>query len=135
LVVQSGITDGLSLRVVTKQNQGVDREKSRKRRADRHERKNGSGAEAPNPLNFERLRRPLPYRDRVCDLTAAQAPISCMTGSTDSPLRSSVADQLLFQSAASLNEKASVVVQVRHRLWLAGRDKSSWVAGQELVRS
>jgi len=39
------------LRVVTKQDQVVYREKSRKSRADVHQRKNGSGAVAPNPLN------------------------------------------------------------------------------------
>ena len=39
------------LRVVTKQDQVVYREKSRKSRADAHQCKNGSGAEAPNPLN------------------------------------------------------------------------------------
>jgi hypothetical protein len=50
------------------------------------------------------LGRPLSYRDRVCDLTTAQASISCMTGSTDAPLRSQVPNQLLFQSAASLNK-------------------------------
>jgi hypothetical protein len=67
------------------------------------------------------LRRPLWYRDRVCDLTTAQAPISCMTGSTDAPVRSQVANELLFQSAASLNEKASANRLVGHpQLRVAG---------------
>jgi integrase len=39
------------LRVVTKQDQGVYREKSRKSRADVRQSENGPGAAAPNPLN------------------------------------------------------------------------------------
>ena len=39
------------LRVVTRQLQVVNGEKSRKSRADGRQCKNGSGAEAPNPLN------------------------------------------------------------------------------------
>jgi hypothetical protein len=67
------------------------------------------------------LRRPLSYRDRVYDLTTAQAAIRCMTRSTDASLRSQVANQLLFQSAASLNEQASVNRLVGHpQLRVAG---------------
>src|SRR5436309_3775581 len=46
------VQESTLLGVVTKQNQGVDREQSRKSHADQHERKNGPGAVAPNPWNF-----------------------------------------------------------------------------------
>jgi len=53
------------------------------------------------------LRRPLAYRDCIDDPFALPA-IGCVARAADAPLRTEVADQLLLQGAASLDEKAAV---------------------------
>src|SRR5262244_2357340 len=60
------------------------------------------------------LRRPLPDRDCIDDLTSTFSSSGCMARTTYTSLGAQMSKQLPFQRPASLHEQASIDCLVRH---------------------